>query len=122
MKNWKGIWIIVVALLHTLFGISSFTKELQEIGQQGFINGINNIEQSLAAWFLLFGCLLFVIGLLVLCIEKHGQAVPKATAIVLLVINCLGVTLMPASGFWLLFPPLLAMLFYSKRSLDKADF
>jgi len=114
MKNWKGIWIIVVALLHTLFGISSFTKELQEIGQQGFINGINNIEQSLAAWFLLFGCLLFVIGLLVLCIEKYGQAVPKAAAIVLLVINCLGVTLMPASGFWLLFPPLVAMLLFNK--------
>lgn len=121
MKNWKGIWIIVVALLHTLFGISSFTKELQEIGQQGFINGISNIEQSLAAWFLLFGCLLFVIGLLVLSIEKHGQAVPKTIAIVLLVINCLGVTLMPASGFWLLFPPLLAMLIYNENSVGRAD-
>ena len=108
------------ATAHTLWH-QQFTKELQEIGQQGFINGINNIEQSLAAWFLLFGCLLFVIGLLVLCIEKHGQAVPKATAIVLLVINCLGVTLMPASGFWLLFPPLLAMLIYNENSVGRAD-
>jgi hypothetical protein len=62
-------------------------------------------------WFVLFGSLLFVCGLAIVHLEKaSSKPVPRSIGWCLLAITIVGVTLMPASGFWLVFPPAIAVL------------
>ncbi len=111
MKNWKAIWIMIVSLLHCYFAISSFPEELSTIAKSGFYNAISNTEESLAVWFLLFGAQLFIIGLALFHLKAAELKTPKSLIAALFLITSIGALLMPASGFWLLFVPLLAMLF-----------
>jgi len=55
--------------------------------------------------------MLFVCGLAIAALEKSSsRRLPKSIGWSLLAIGVVGVTLMPASGFWLVFPPAIAVL------------
>lgn len=109
MKLWKGIWIIVVALMHTLFAFSFLGPEYEGIVSRGIIGSVNSTESSLAAWFFLFGVFVFALGLIVLSLERNDIDFPKSGGLCLLLMVLLGAALMPKSGFWLLIPPLLVI-------------
>ena len=111
MKNWKGKWIIAVAILHTVFALVKFGAQFKSIIASGIINSLNSMEETLVTWFFLFGILILACGLLVHSFEKRSSPIPKSAALTLLVLSVLGVALIPTSGFWLMFPPVLAILF-----------
>lgn len=105
MKIWIGHWLVVVALIHTLFMFVVFLDPLQEIIKQGVFDSIGN-EPLLGAvaWFGLFGGLLFVLGLAVTALERSPQGIPTSLGWSILALTLLGILLMPASGFWLALP------------------
>ncbi len=109
MKRWKGIWIIAVSILHTIFAIVSYGAVYKKMINDGFIDSVNSVHSGVATWFLLFGILMFALGLMTYFYEKTGNQIPKSIAFTLLVLTILGAALMPVSGFWLLFPAVLAM-------------
>lgn len=109
MKNWIGKWIMFVALGHTAVAIAFFSNGYREVMAQGFFNAVRSERTSLAVWFLLFGFLLFIVGMLVSAMEKLAMPIPAAIGIALLLLTVLGASLMPVSGFWLMIPALVAL-------------
>lgn len=113
MKQWIGKWMMVVAVLHMMFGLVVFGKLLAAvILQHGIVNSIGADPRAmLGAWFLLFGPMLFIAGLAVAALERGSrESVPKSLGWSLLLLAVIGVVLMPMSGFWLIFPAALAVL------------
>jgi len=112
MKLWIGRWLIGVSVIHTLFAIVVFNKALASVVQRGVFNTVGTDPLvGAVVWFVLFGAVLFICGLAVSALERalHG-ALPKSLGWSLLVLGLLGALLMPASGFWLVFPPAIAVL------------
>jgi hypothetical protein len=111
MKHWIGRWLLSVAIIHTVFEIMMSGSILASIARRGVFNTIAaDPVVDAAVWLVLFGLLLFVCGLAVSALERAPSGVPRSIGWALLVITTLGVVLMPASGFWLLFPPAIALL------------
>jgi hypothetical protein len=112
MSRWIGRWIVAVSAIHTIFGVTVFRAVLAEIARAGIWNSIGEGPMRAAvAWFLLSGFFMAVLGLTVDTIEQSGQQRPlRAAGIGLFLTIIVGIVLMPASGFWLLLPPALAMI------------
>lgn len=112
MKHWIGRWLIGVSAIHTLFAVVVFNKVLGSVVQRGVFNTVGTDPMvGAVVWFVLFGAALFICGLAVSALEDalHG-ALPRSLGWSLLALALLGVLLMPASGFWLAFPPAIAVL------------
>tara|TARA_B110000971_G_C19860122_1_gene431256 strand:- start:505 stop:873 length:369 start_codon:yes stop_codon:yes gene_type:complete len=120
MMYWKGKWIMAVAVLHTVFSLYYFSAPYQEVLNSGIINSVKTPEIGLAVWFFIFGIILFISGQLILAIEKINQPVPLAAGLGLLVLAVLGAVLMPVSGFWLIFPPVIGLLINNGKKLEAA--
>jgi Family of unknown function (DUF6463) len=118
MKRWIGKWIIGVSVLHTAFAGIMFSSGLVSIAKKGFFNAVSNDPAIAAvAWFVLFGAVLFVCGLAILALEQTSSTpIPKSIGWSLFVMTAAGILLMPASGFWLLIPPALAILMKKSAS------
>jgi hypothetical protein len=116
MQRWIGNWLMGVAVLHTAFAAAVYGGVLRDIGARGVFNTVGSDPLTGAvAWFVLFGVLLFACGLAVAALERAGAPMPRALGVCLLVLTVLGVVLMPASGFWLAFPPAVALLLRAGR-------
>jgi len=112
MKQWVGRWLIGVSALHTVYAVAVYGEALASIVKRGVFNTVGTDPQTAAvAWFVLFGAMLFVCGLAIAALEKSSSSrFPKSIGWSLLAIGVVGVTLMPVSGFWLVFPPAIAVL------------
>jgi len=117
MKCWIGRWLIAVSAIHTLFAIVMFHSVLSSIVQRGVFNTVGNDPMAGAVvWFVLFGVVLFICGLAVSALEQSSpNRLPTSLGWSLLALSILGVVLMPASGFWLAFPPALVILLRKPR-------
>ncbi|MDZ4814486.1 MAG: DUF6463 family protein [Pseudomonadota bacterium] len=111
MKHWIGSWIIGVSLLHTVFAMIVFKSVLLTVIQRGVFNAVGTDPKiGAVVWFVLFGNALFICGVAVLALERGSAAIPRSLGWSLLVLTILGVVLMPSSGFWLAFPPAIALV------------
>lgn len=112
MKHWIGRWLIGVSIIHTVFAIVVFGNVLLSVIQRGVFNTVGADPMvGAVVWFVLFGAVLFICGLAVSALERSMSGVlPKSLGWSLLGLSTLGVVLMPASGFWLAFPPAIAVL------------
>lgn len=111
MNIWIGRWLIAVAVVHTAFAIVVFKDVLLAVLQRGVFNSVGSDPMTAAVvWFVLFGIALFICGIAVHALERSAAPVPKSLAWSLLAMTLLGVVLMPSSGFWLAFPPAIALL------------
>ena len=112
MKLWKGRWLIVVSIIHTVVGMVLFPEVLLSIIRRGVFDTVGTDPMTGAvAWFFLFGIVLFISGLCIYELEKSLNGwVPKSIGWSLLVLVLLGVILMPVSGFWLALPTAIAIL------------
>lgn len=111
-RRWRGTALMVIAAIHTLVGLVEFQPVVVTLLDQGLFNTVGHDPlRGAVAWFLLFGVLLFVTGAAVREVEKRepGCRCPWV-GISLLALVALGVTLMPASGFWLAIPPAVSLL------------
>ncbi|MDP3229687.1 MAG: DUF6463 family protein [Acidovorax sp.] len=112
-QTWKGLWLLGVAAVHTVFGVVVFQPQLQEIAQRGVFDSVGTDPmRGAVTWFVLFGALFALLGWAVLLVERHAALAPvplRALGAGLLALTALGIVLMPASGFWLVLPPALAL-------------
>jgi len=108
MKRWIGRAIIVVGLLHTVFGLITFRQILAVLLHEGLINTVNmQPEREMAFWFIYCGFFMLILGALVDYCESKGVRLPRAIGWGLLAVSLVGVIVMPVSGFWLFFIPAL---------------
>lgn len=112
MKQWVGRWLMGVSVIHTLFAVVVFGDVLQSIVGRGVFDTVGTDPMlGAVARFVLFGAALFICGLAVSALEEARSGVlPKSLGWSTLGLAILGVALMPASGFWLAFPPAIAIL------------
>lgn len=120
-KRWIGRWIVSVSALHTVFGAIVFGADLGQMAQAGFWDSIGaDARAGVVAWFMLSGFFMAALGLAVDALEgsaHHGNL--RVTGIVILLTTIVGIVLMPASGFWLLLPPAVALLWPKKLPLTR---
>jgi hypothetical protein len=111
MKNWQGNWTIAVAAVHTVFAVIIFSADYSSLYNNGIINSITTERSAAAVWFFLFGQVLFIIGLLINNFDAlNTRPLPLSISLNLLLLTFVGITLMPESGFWLMFPPVISLL------------
>lgn len=111
-KIWIGRWLILVAILHTLFAAVVFGKVLLNIVQRGVFNTVGQDPMTGATvWFLLFGAVLALMGMAIHTLEQSSDFTSaRAIGIGTLLLTILGIVLMPASGFWLALPAAFGLL------------
>ena len=109
---WTGRWLLAVALLHTVAAFVLFGEPLLEIARHGLFNSIGRDPLKAAAiWFLLFGAAIALCAMGLSALEEHGDTKTlRSIGLGMLLLTLLGVVLMPVSGFWLAFPPAIALL------------
>ncbi len=118
-KIWIGRWLCWVAALHTIVAVIFFGKVLLQVVQNGVFNTIGNDPiKATGVWFLLFGAVLALFGMAIHSLEKNAHfGSARSIGIGTLLLTILGVVLMPASGFWLAFPPAIGLLRMHRRPM-----
>jgi len=117
MKTWMSKWLIFVSAGHSIVGIILFGNVYMEMISQGLIGSVNSEITAAATWFLLFGFLLFITSILLSVIEKSDVlTIPNSVNISLFMLTTLGVILMPASGFWLVYPVIIGIFFKNNKA------
>lgn len=112
MKRWIGRWMIGTAFIHTLFAIVVFWDTWLIIITNGVFNTVQE-DPVIAAtvFFSLWGFVYLAFGIVIDALERNEQvSIPKSLGWGLLFNGLIGIVLTPASGFWLLFPPAIAVL------------
>ncbi|MDQ1830409.1 DUF6463 family protein [Massilia scottii] len=110
MKHWISRWLLGVAFLHTVFAFVVMGPIMLSMLDKGLFNSAKSMTEGATTWFFLFGILLALFAIPVYALEKAGVALPKSIGWGLIGMAALGVVLMPDSGFWLVFPPAIAIL------------
>jgi hypothetical protein len=114
---WIGRWLMAVSVIHCAFGVFVFRQHLLQIAQTGWLGGVGRDAMlSAATWFMLFSAPLMLAGLAIHTLERQGAGLPRALAWWLLGTAAIGVALMPASGFYLVLPPAIAILLRARRN------
>jgi hypothetical protein len=121
MKNekiWIGRWLGAVAALHTLFALVVFAPIYQRLLQHGWFDSVGEDPLlNAGVWFVLFGAPLALLAQTIHTMEKNGAILaPKTLGWGLLLLTLFGISLMPASGFWLVFPPAFVLLLKQKQA------
>ena len=111
-RHWIGHWLMLVAAIHTVFGLVVFSADLSAMARLGFFNTVGGDPQRGAvAFFMLFGFLLAVLAQATTALERSGQqTLLRQVGWSLLLLCTVAVVLMPASGFWLAGPAVWALL------------
>jgi len=118
MKRWIGRWIIGTSTIHTIFAFVVYVEIWLKIIAEGVFNSVGeDAEIGAPVLFLLWGLLFYVLGFTIDALEKRGIApLPKSLGWGLLLNGIVAVVLMPASGFWLLFPPAIAVILGNRKN------
>jgi len=111
---WIGKSIIIIAIIHSVFGFVVFSPAISAIFSSGLLNTVNGqSDREWAFWFIACGFTWFLLGWLIDLIEKSSLHIPLAFRIVTFLLVGISVAIMPASGFWLgLIPAVGLMLHY----------
>ncbi len=111
-RHWIGHWLMLVAAIHTVFGLVVFQADLLAMARLGFFDTVGQDSRRAAVvFFMLFGFLLAVLAQATTALERGGQhALLRPMGWSLLLLCAMAVVLMPASGFWLAGPALWALL------------
>lgn len=112
-RAWKGLWLMAVAAVHTIFAVLAFQPQWHEIARRGVFDSVGS-DPMLGAvvWFGLFGIVLALLGWAIVLLERGnatGFQAPQALGWGVLALTLAGIVLMPVSGFWLALPPALAL-------------
>ena len=110
---WKGLWLMAVAAVHTVFAVVEFLPQWNEIARRGVFDSVGT-DPMLGAvvWFGLFGIVLALLGWAIALLERSNAAALQALRTLgwgVLGLALAGIVLMPASGFWLALPPAMAL-------------
>lgn len=121
MTRWIGRAVMAIGVLHTVVGVSMFRSTLGDVFAEGLVNTVHGQPvREFAFWFVFFGFLGILLGALVDWCEQVPQPLPSFLGFGLLAIAILCVTIMPASGGWLLVPPAVGALLRSRAATRTA--
>ncbi|HID28631.1 MAG TPA: hypothetical protein EYP19_01355 [Desulfobacterales bacterium] len=110
MKVWIGKSVLVIGILHSVFGFIVFRGVLAELGKELLFNTVDDQpDREVAFWFLFTGFALLILGGLIHWVEQRQLALPSFLKWSFLAITLLGCFIMPKSGFWLLLIPTVGM-------------
>lgn len=111
-RRWRGRALMAIAAGHTLVGLIEFPQVLAALLADGLFNTIGrDLLRATAAWFLLFGAVLYLLGAAIDHLERSPNPAPYPhLGGGLLLLIAVGVLLMPVSGFWLALPPAISLL------------
>ena len=111
-RHWIGHWMMLVAAIHTVYGLVVFNADLWAMVRLGFLDTVGQDSRRAAvAFFMLFGLLLAVLAHATTALERSSQRAPlQRMGWSLLLLCAVAVLLMPSSGFWLMGPALWALL------------
>lgn len=111
-----GWSLMVISVIHFLFGVVFFWSRLETIVADGLWNAVDmHRETQLAFWFIVFAVPFFMLGQFVKEAECEGRPMPPWLLWELLAFTALTGFLMPVSGIWLLIFPM-GVLFRRRRS------
>ena len=110
MRAWIGKSIILIGIVHSIFGFVVFRDEIAAVFWNGVFDTINDADRAVAFWFLFFGFTAIIAGSLADWCERRFGKLPGFFGVSLLLLASVFVILMPASGAWLLFIPAIATI------------
>ena len=111
MKRWVGRWIIVVGVIHSVFGAVVFFEPLSGVVRDGLWNAVDAYPgRPLAFWFVFLGLMMILFGIALDELEKRGQGFPPFLGYGFVTITTLAVVAMPVSGGWLMLPPAVGLI------------
>ncbi len=116
MKAWIGKALIVIGVVHSIGGFLFFRPTLSVFLTERLFNTITvggEPVREAAFWFFFGGFALMIIGGLVDRLERLGERLPAFLGWSFAALIILGIIMMPASGFWLLILPAVAMIRHS---------
>lgn len=106
MKVWIGKTVALIGIIHTVFGFFVFWNVIGEIIAEGFFDTVQEQDnRNYALWFIFFGFITVILGLLVNYLEGSNIALPRFLGWSLLALTLFLVAIMPISGGWLLLIP-----------------
>ena len=110
MKIWIGKSLIIIGLIHTVFGCIVYKGVISKLANEMLFNTINRLPERLSAfWFLFSGFTLIIIGGLINWAERKQLELPLFLKWSFLSLTLIGCFIMPASGLWLMFVPTVGM-------------
>ncbi|MEL6926244.1 MAG: DUF6463 family protein, partial [Bacteroidota bacterium] len=108
--------IIAIGIIHTIFGLIFFGHIGKILLEEGLFNTVNGqMDREAFFWFIMSGLLFIVIGSLVHWIEQQPVAFPRMVSIALLSFTLPALLIMPASGVWLFFAPIIGAYLKSRK-------
>ena len=106
-----GTMLLGLAVLHVVFGLIAFRRPLGDMLSDGLVNSTGDDDtRGFAAWFIAAGVGFGCIGLVCRQLERHHVPIPRSLGRALVVWAAAGAAVTPASGYWLLFVPAVAIL------------
>jgi hypothetical protein len=114
--RWIGRTVLGVAVVHTLFGVVFFRGIVLEMAREGLVATVSDQpDRGAVFWFFYTGFALAVIGAWMNECEAEARRFPGFVVVGLAALTGAGVLIMPASGFWLLIPPVAGAVMRGRR-------
>jgi hypothetical protein len=116
MLRLAGYWWIIVSIIHGGVGAFVYFEQWQAIAQDGWFNAVVPdpfapiFERDAAFWFMFVTPFILLMGQLCLWSDRQHVALPVSIGGILLATLIVGLFLLPVSGFWLVLPPSLMMV------------
>ena len=119
---WKisGWYMFALGIIHNLVGVMITKDALLDMLNAGLVNSVNipDVDRNAAFWFIFLGFFLMYIGLVWQGqIKRYREPLSKFSAWGLTALTLVGAAIVPISGFWLIMPLCVIMLYphYSKE-------
>jgi Family of unknown function (DUF6463) len=110
----SGRLLIITGVIHTLVGLLIGYPYLLEMWQAGLWNSVDpDMSRVAIFWFLLFGFLLMILGQMV---ASYTHPISKMLSWSLLILSIVGAFMMPISGFWLVIPQAIYLLWQPQKN------
>jgi hypothetical protein len=120
MVAWIGKWLFAVGVIHLSFGVIFMHETLAVLWSERLWNTVNGQPPREAVfWFLCTGIMLLIVGVLVNQAERQRPAIPRFVTWMFAALTLIGVVVMPISGIWLMIPPAIGMVIWSRRSTEE---
>jgi hypothetical protein len=119
MKAWIGKSLIGIGIIHSLFGFAVFSAIISVLISEGLFNTVNSQpDRERVFWFLFTGFAWIIVGILIDWLEINSSRLPSFLGWAFLAMTVIGVFIMPISGIWLFFGPIIG-LFYRGKVIKK---
>ena len=115
-RAWIGKFLVAIGIVHLAFGLVFLRSLLAPLWSEGLVNTVNGQpEREFPFWFLSFGALAVILGLLVDWCERRWSELPWFLGASLLALTAAMLVVMPISGAWLVLIPAIGALLRSRR-------